>query len=82
MRSLIAVLALVAGLSFGGAFWMVYEGYSVDDRATPAAPAVSFTVISNGVMVEGSDCDECMMDEMAACIRLRGVRHPAGARSA
>ena len=39
MRSLIAVLALVAGLSFGGAFWMVYEGYSVDDRATPAAPA-------------------------------------------
>ena len=37
MRSLIVVLALVAGLSFGGAFWMVFEGYRSDAPSVPAA---------------------------------------------
>jgi len=40
MRGLIAALVLVAGLSFGSAFWLVYQGYTTDDRMPVAEPTV------------------------------------------
>lgn len=40
MRTLIAILVLIALASFGTAFWLVYRGYSTDDRARYAEPTV------------------------------------------
>ncbi|EDP65401.1 Peptidase M23B [alpha proteobacterium BAL199] len=37
MRIVIAALILMAGLSFGGAFWMVFKGREADDRRPSAA---------------------------------------------
>lgn len=37
MRIVIAALILMAGLSFGGAFWMVFKGRDADDRRPSAA---------------------------------------------
>lgn len=40
MRTLIAILVLTALASFGGAFWLVYEGYRTDDRVPYAEPTI------------------------------------------